>query len=156
MQMVRMTAAIASNGTLWVPNFVQKVQPPGGEPTYVAEPQVAAELDYGEDVFEAIREAMCQVTLDDEGTARFIFEEWYEWQNTDLIICGKTGTAQTGGESTPPNAWFVAYVPQDDPEIAIAVIVENSCEGRSRRADHPRDHRGLLPHAALIVAGLVG
>jgi len=129
MQMVRMTAAIASNGTLWVPNFVQKVQPPGGEPTYVAEPQVAAELDYGEDVFEAIREAMCQVTLDDEGTARFIFEEWYEWQNTDLIICGKTGTAQTGGESTPPNAWFVAYVPQDDPEIAIAVIVENSCEG---------------------------
>lgn len=129
MQMVRMTAAIASNGTLWVPNFVQKVQPPAGQPTLVTEPEVGAQLGYGADVFEAIREAMCDVTLEEDGTARFIFEDWYEWQNTDLVICGKTGTAQTGGEDTPPNAWFVAYAPQDDPEIAVAVIVENSCEG---------------------------
>ena len=129
MQMVRMTAAVASNGTLWVPNLVQKVQPPGGQPTYVSEPQAEKQLDYGAEVFEAIREAMCQVTLDEDGTARYIFEEWYEWQGTDLIICGKTGTAQTGGEDTPPNAWFVAYTPHDDPEIAVAVIVENSCEG---------------------------
>ncbi len=129
MQMLRMTAAVATNGTLWVPRFVLKVQPPGGQPTLVTEPEVQAQLNYGDDVFEAIRESMCNVTLDEEGTARYIFEEWYEWQNTDLIVCGKTGTAQTGGEDTPPNAWFVAYTPHDDPEIAIAVIVENSCEG---------------------------
>ncbi len=129
MQMARMTAAVANNGTLWVPRFVQKVQPPDGAPTLVTEPEAQAQLDYGVEVFEAIREAMCDVTLIEEGTARYIFEEWYEWQNTDLVICGKTGTAQTGGEDTPPNAWFVAYAPQDNPEIAVAVIVENSCEG---------------------------
>ncbi len=129
MQMARMTAAVANNGTLWVPRFVQKVQPPDGAPTLVTEPEAQAQLDYGVEVFEAIREAMCDVTLIEEGTARYIFEEWYEWQNTDLVICGTTGTAQTGGEDTPPNAWFVAYAPQDNPEIAVAVIVENSCEG---------------------------
>ncbi|MCC6798790.1 MAG: hypothetical protein IT325_01645 [Anaerolineae bacterium] len=129
MQMARMTAAVANNGTLWIPRFVQKVQPPDGAPTLVTEPEAQTQLDYGAEVFEAIREAMCNVTLVEEGTARYIFEEWYEWQGTDLVICGKTGTAQTGGENTPPNAWFVAYAPQDDPEIAVAVIVENSCEG---------------------------
>jgi cell division protein FtsI/penicillin-binding protein 2 len=46
-----------------------------------------------------------------------------------VVVCGKTGTAQTGGEGVKPHAWFTAFAPQDDPEIAITVIVENSCEG---------------------------
>lgn len=128
-QMLDMTAAVANGGTLWVPRFVQKVQPPGGEPTMVTEPEAKATLAYGAETFAAIRQAMCDVTLAEEGTARYIFEEWYEWQNTSLVICGKTGTAQTGGADTPPIAWFIAYAPQDDPEIAVVVVVENSCEG---------------------------
>ena len=42
---------------------------------------------------------------------------------TDLVIGGKTGTAQIG--TTDRNfAWFVSYAPADDPEIVIAVNVE--------------------------------
>ncbi|MEM6283994.1 MAG: penicillin-binding transpeptidase domain-containing protein, partial [Chloroflexota bacterium] len=37
-----------------------------------------------------------------------------------------TGTAQT---TTYPNAWFVAYAPADDPEVAVAVVSQNSREG---------------------------
>jgi cell division protein FtsI/penicillin-binding protein 2 len=28
-----------------------------------------------------------------------------------------------------PQAWFTAFAPQTDPEIAIVAVVENSCEG---------------------------
>ncbi len=40
-------------------------------------------------------------------------------------VAGKTGTAETGG--TRPNvAWFVAVAPVEDPQIAVAVAVENA------------------------------
>lgn len=42
-------------------------------------------------------------------------------------VSGKTGTAEIGrGETRRKNAWFIAYAPSDDPEVAIAVIVENA------------------------------
>jgi penicillin-binding protein 2 len=44
-----------------------------------------------------------------------------------IIMCGKTGTAQTGhGED---NSVFVAFAPRDNPKIAIAVVVENGGQG---------------------------
>jgi penicillin-binding protein 2 len=149
LQIARMVAAIANGGTLWTPQFVDKVQLVGEAPVLDNEPIATSVLDFDPAVFELIREAMCQVTLDPNGTARFIFEDWYNFQQTDVIVCGKTGTAQTGGESVKPHAWFTAFAPQDDPEIAIAVIVENSCEGSEVAAPITRriieDYFGL-PH----------
>lgn len=43
-----------------------------------------------------------------------------------IIMCGKTGTAQT---SNGTNSVFVAFAPRDNPKIAIAVVVENGGEG---------------------------
>ncbi|HYA45495.1 MAG TPA: penicillin-binding transpeptidase domain-containing protein, partial [Acidimicrobiales bacterium] len=40
-----------------------------------------------------------------------------------IQVAGKTGTAQTGGSSI--EAWFVAFAPVPNPEIAVAVLVEN-------------------------------
>jgi membrane peptidoglycan carboxypeptidase len=42
-------------------------------------------------------------------------------------VAGKTGTAEA-----PPDqlhSWFIAFAPADDPQIAVAVIVENGQEG---------------------------
>jgi peptidoglycan glycosyltransferase len=39
-------------------------------------------------------------------------------------VAGKTGTAQTGGDG-PPHAWFIGFAPAEDPQIAVAVVVEN-------------------------------
>jgi peptidoglycan glycosyltransferase len=39
-------------------------------------------------------------------------------------VAGKTGTAQTV-EGANPHTWFIAFAPADDPQIAVAVIVEN-------------------------------
>ena len=64
-----------------------------------------------------------------------------------IEICGKTGTAQVvsrkkddsfGEEERSfflkPHAWFVAYAPSVDPEIAVAVIVEHGEHGSSTAA----------------------
>jgi cell division protein FtsI/penicillin-binding protein 2 len=92
------------------------------------------------------------VTLAQDGTARYIIEEWYNFQNNRVIVCGKTGTAETGGETTKPQAWFAAFAPREDPEIAIAVIVENSCEGSEVAAPIVRriiEDYYKMPHSEL-------
>lgn len=129
LQVVRMIASIASDGQVWVPQMVDRIQLIGEQPTYVAEPTVTNTLDFDQSTFDIIKEAMCDVTMNPNGTARFIFQPWYEYQGEDVIICGKTGTAQAGGAGVDPQAWFGAFAPKDDPEIAVVVVVENSCEG---------------------------
>lgn len=44
-----------------------------------------------------------------------------------ISVAGKTGTAEN--EDEKDHAWFVGYAPADNPQIAIAVILEN--DGRS-------------------------
>ena len=40
----------------------------------------------------------------------------------DIVICGKTGTAQNRGQD---HSVFMGFAPMDNPKIAIAVYVEN-------------------------------
>jgi peptidoglycan glycosyltransferase len=40
----------------------------------------------------------------------------------NVAVAGKTGTAQADGG--PPHAWFIAFAPADNPQVAVAVIVE--------------------------------
>jgi penicillin-binding protein A len=45
-----------------------------------------------------------------------------------LRVAGKSGTAELdGGES--PHSWFIGYAPYDDPQVVVAVLVENSGGG---------------------------
>jgi peptidoglycan glycosyltransferase len=45
----------------------------------------------------------------------------------DVVIASKTGTAETGVDpkETPPFAWYVAFAPAENPQIAVAVVVES-------------------------------
>jgi peptidoglycan glycosyltransferase len=43
-----------------------------------------------------------------------------------IKVAGKTGTAEASGGEI--HSWFVAFAPADDPQIAVAVIVENGQE----------------------------
>ena len=45
-------------------------------------------------------------------------------------VAGKTGTAQSGVPSVPPYAWFVSFAPADDPQVAVAIMIQ--------KADVPR------------------
>lgn len=67
---------------------------------------------------DAILEGMRDVTSEVGGTAYSIFKDF------NIKVGGKTGSAQKGTTSAA-NAWFVGFAPYDNPEIVIAVIIEN-------------------------------
>ncbi len=122
-QMARMVAAIANGGTVYQPYLVQQIGGVDGAPAqFVAQPTVIGAAELSPDTLAIVREGMCAVTTDTTlGTAWGVFEK------TPYIACGKTGTAQSGRRE--PHAWFVAYAPKDDPQIAVAVMAEFSREG---------------------------
>lgn len=68
----------------------------------------------------AVREGMRSVTSETGGTAYSIFKDF------NIEVGGKTGSAEAGNKT---NAWFAGYAPFDDPEIAVAVMVENGGHG---------------------------
>lgn len=41
-----------------------------------------------------------------------------------MEVAGKTGTAETGGESGTHN-WYIGFAPADDPQVAVAVVIEH-------------------------------
>ncbi len=45
----------------------------------------------------------------------------------DIVVAGKTGSPQRGDGLV--NSCFICYAPADDPQIAVAVIIEKGYEG---------------------------
>jgi len=115
MQMCRVAAAVANGGYLVQPHVITQVE---GEPTGVyARKRVKSLEGY---TLSYIREAMKGVVHGEDGTGRASRVE-------GVMAAGKTGTAQNPhGED---HAWFIGYAPADKPEIAIAIVVENSGHG---------------------------
>ena len=64
---------------------------------------------------------MRSVALERGGTAYAVFKDF------DIEIGGKTGSAETATDDV--NAWFAAFAPYDDPEIAVIVMIENGGHG---------------------------
>jgi len=123
-QVARMMAAIANGGTLYRPYLIERISAAGDAfPEEVAQPEIVGTLPISPDHLAAIREALLGVTTKAIGTATSRF------YGLGIPVAGKTGTAETGGAGTTPHSWFAAYVPADNPEIALAVIVENAGEG---------------------------
>jgi len=56
----------------------------------------------------------------------------------NIVVSGKTGTAEnqnSAGVSQPPHSWFIGFAPYDNPQIAVAVIVENGGYGSGKAAN---------------------
>jgi peptidoglycan glycosyltransferase len=45
-----------------------------------------------------------------------------------VITAGKSGTAELGGNGEP-HSWFIGFAPADDPQVVIAVLVEQAGRG---------------------------
>lgn len=52
------------------------------------------------------------------------------WADCAWEVAGKTGTAQKG-ENITNDGLFICYAPYDDPQVAIAVVVERGGSGAS-------------------------
>jgi penicillin-binding protein 2 len=124
LQVARMIAAVGNGGTLYRPYIIKRIGPGGDTlPEQVTTPEVVGTLPVNPQNLQAIQEALLGVTTRSIGTA------WYRFTGLSIPVAGKTGTAEVGGPDTQPHSWFAAYAPANDPEIAIAVIVENAGEG---------------------------
>jgi penicillin-binding protein 2 len=136
-QVVRWFAALANGGTLYRPQLVHEAGLLGDTLRTVSEPEVMSTLEFEPGVLEMLRTGMCDVTTESFGTAEFVF------RNSPLQalgVCGKTGTAQAGGDGTqPPFAWFAAWAPRESPTIAVVVLVENAGEGSGVAAPIARE-----------------
>jgi penicillin-binding protein 2 len=118
------TAALGNGGTLYRPQMIERVENTAGEATFEFTPVVNGELPISEETLSSIQQGMLSVTRNERGTAYFTFV------NRLVSVYGKTGTAQNPGED--PHAWFIGYTDEqdpDNPDIAIAVLIENQGDG---------------------------
>jgi penicillin-binding protein 2 len=121
LQMANMTAAIANRGYYISPHIVKAVgDPPFTNARFSTKHKIA--IDSAN--FEYIVNGMEQV-VNGGGTA-------YNAALSDIIICGKTGTAQNPHGDN--HSVFIAFAPKYDPKIAIAVYVENAGFGATYAA----------------------
>lgn len=135
-QVTRMIAAIANGGRLLQPQLVLQAGLYGEPPSYEAQPVIVREVDVRPEVMAMVRQGMCDVTTTPLGTAEFIFRDS---PVQTYGVCGKTGTAQPGTPNVMTHAWFAAYAPRENPEIAVVVMVENGNEGSGTAAPIARD-----------------
>lgn len=125
MQVAVMMAAMRNGGTLYQPQLVAKIAPPGGDPTYQFKPIVNGTLPVDEEQLQVLQAGLYGVTTFERGTAHFVFP------NSEVPVAGKTGTAEDPAQGAP-HAWFAGYTEanlKDKPDIAIVVLVENIGEG---------------------------
>ena len=112
------TAAIANEGNLMKPYFIDHVINASGETGQEFLPESWGSLMSGEEA--GILAGMMELVVTD-GTGSALRTEAYR-------AAGKTGSAEfeTGKES---HAWFTGFAPAEDPKIAISVVVEEGGSG---------------------------
>jgi penicillin-binding protein 2 len=126
LQAATLVAAVGNGGVLYRPQAIERIQPPDGDPSLVFKPEELGKLPVSPENLKVIQQAMRGVIASEDpfGTA------WHRFTGLDILVAGKTGTAESG--SGLPHAWFVGYTyagRPDQPDIAMAVVVENAGEG---------------------------
>ncbi|MCX7780048.1 MAG: penicillin-binding transpeptidase domain-containing protein [Negativicutes bacterium] len=117
LRMAMLAAAFANRGVIMKPFMVSKVTTPDGAilKEYTPEAWLTAAKAGSS---EAVAKMMETVVTEGTGTAVRI---------RGIRVAGKTGTAENPHGA--PHAWFIGFAPADNPEIAVAVIVENAGGG---------------------------
>ncbi len=139
LQLAAATAGLANRGTLMKPRLVRSVEDPvTGEVTEFA-PEVLRQIIVSEKTLDLVIDAMAEVNR--SGTGARIFA------GAPYTVAGKTGTAQviSIGQNEKYNAskiaerfrdhsLYVAFAPVEDPQVALALIVENGGFGAAAAA----------------------
>jgi penicillin-binding protein 2 len=110
LQSVRVVAAVANGGKLVTPYLVKSIGT-----NYQPTPK-STDIGLSPRTIQIIASGLKQVTSTGTGKS----------MDPTLKIAGKTGTAQNRGDD---HAWFAGYAPYDNPNIAVAVIIENGGHG---------------------------
>ena len=109
LQVTQTTAAIANDGSLCKPKLVKD------------EKRDCQGIKINKQTLRLVQEGMREACKTG-GTG------WPFFDYPVPIGC-KTGTAESGGKSSTPHAWFTMYAPYDKPEIALTVLIEEGGQG---------------------------
>jgi peptidoglycan glycosyltransferase len=114
LQMAMVAGGIANKGVVMEPYLTDRIRKPDGATLVKMKPHELRRAVKTE-VAEEIAGMMEGVVSGGTGTAA---------QISGVRVAGKTGTAETGrqGRNT---TWFIAFAPADDPQVAVAVVLQN-------------------------------
>ena len=116
LQMAMVSAGIANGGTVMRPYVVDGVLSPSLDTLPRTDPE---ELSKAMSPEAADQLTTLMVDVVTNGTA-------YPAAIPGVKVAGKTGTAQSGVPSVPPYAWFTSFAPADDPQVAVAVMIQKA------------------------------
>ncbi len=119
MHMNMITCAIANNGMLMRPKFIDRVLSANGTIVETYPSKQYKQLMSKEEA-SALTELMVGVVR--EGTATKLQSDYYQ-------AAGKTGSAEYNGVKEDSHAWFTGFAPAEDPEIAVTIIIEGIGSG---------------------------
>jgi len=131
LQMASVMATIANGGIVYRPKFVKRVEGTDGTTMLEEQPEVVRDVGFKKSTMLQIRDALSDVVNSKRGTGS-------NAKLPGIEVGGKTGTAQAsraGGDKSSQkgwsrekrdHAWFIAFAPVDNPEIAIVVLAEHS------------------------------
>jgi penicillin-binding protein A len=117
-QMAEVAATIANGGELMSPTFLQEAKDPDGRTIEELDPDVDSRV-VSEETAAQVNEMMVNVAND--GTASGL-------STTLGQLAGKTGTAEIDVEAGINRPWFIGFAPAEDPQIAVAAMIER-CTG---------------------------
>jgi peptidoglycan glycosyltransferase len=114
LQIAMVSAAIANDGTLMQPTLIESILAPDLTVRQQLQPTV-----YNTPMTSETAETLTQMMISAVsngvgGNARI----------SGVNVAGKTGTAENG-EGDPYTLWFTGFAPAEDPQVVVAVVVEN-------------------------------
>ena len=138
-QLATAAAALANGGRVMKPKIINAEQDANSGELLPQHSELVETVNvYEQQNWDAVIEAMVDVVHSARGTARKIGAD------SPYRIAGKTGTAQVFGlkeeekynakeieEKLRDHALFIAFAPVEDPQIAVAVVVEHGGGGGS-------------------------
>ena len=134
MQLAYATSIIANRGFAFKPHILKQINLKDSNESLTTEPErIDHVMNIDEKYWDVVFDGMNAVVNEQRGTAYGVFPE-----NSD--IAGKTGTSQVfsmdkrSGDDVPEelrdHGLFIGFAPINNPEVVIAVIVENGGGGR--------------------------
>ncbi len=135
-QLINAYSAVANGGKLMLPRVVKRIETVEGEIIKQFPPQQIGELPASPSTLDFLKHALAGVVNAPRGTG-------WAAKIKGTTVAGKTGTAQVfsqrGRSKELPfelrdHAWFVAFAPVEEPEIAVIVLVEHGGAGSKAAA----------------------
>jgi penicillin-binding protein 2 len=142
LQLADLIGTVAVSGVRYQPHLIKAIRDRATGRLFEFPPVRISRVDVSQQTFKTIRRALAGVVSEPHGTGAAA-------QSKIVSIGGKTGTAQVvemrAGVATKSlprelqdHAWFIAYAPVDDPQIAVAVLIEHGGHGGETAAPPAR------------------